>query len=107
MDQITAVGDSYTAGIGSNGKRDKLKNSFKCSRYDKAYPNQLVRDHGWQDWNSQTTPALNFGACSGDTTKELLSEQLKQDDVELPYISVGKPQLIVMTIGGNDVGFSE
>lgn len=61
----------------------------------------------WGDFNDGLTPKLTFGACSGHTTKNMIDNQLKQGnpDRDVEFIPVGQPQVAVMTIGGNDVGF--
>ncbi|KAK4496239.1 hypothetical protein PRZ48_012219 [Zasmidium cellare] len=102
--QILAVGDSYTAGIGSNGLPDRLEGSSDCSRYTQAYPLQLSADAAWGD----DKPNVVFGACSGAQMQQLIDEQLKQGDPNpnLPYTAIGKPQIAILTISGNDVGFS-
>ncbi|KAI9711826.1 MAG: hypothetical protein M1820_001971 [Bogoriella megaspora] len=113
--EVLAIGDSFTAGIGSNGDPDRLSGSGDCSRYKKAWPIQLVAKDGWKDFN-RDLPKLTFGACSGATMHNkggldnngLVENQLGQgyEDRDIPYIRIGKPQIAVLTITGNDVGFS-
>ena len=78
VDQFLAIGDSYTAGIGSNGQDDRDPQSYDCRRYKGAYPYILLEDNGWDELNgySPKSPLLNFGACSGATMDDLLSKQL-------------------------------
>lgn len=108
VEQVLAIGDSYTAGIGSNGQPDFIEGSYSCSRYTQAWPLQLTALQGWQDFNGDQ-PTLTFGACNGAKTTDLIQKQLQQGNPNpnLPYPSIGKPQIAVVTIGGNDVGFSE
>lgn len=42
--EIIALGDSFTAGIGSNGRDDYIKQSGDCRRYMEAMPLQLQED---------------------------------------------------------------
>lgn len=78
VDQFLAIGDSYTAGIGSNGLADRDEQSGDCRRYKGAYPYIISEDGGWDgiNGNSPKTPTLNFGACSGAKMDDLLSNQL-------------------------------
>jgi hypothetical protein len=65
---IWSPGDSFAAGIGSNGNSDWYKDSGRmddkgCSRYAKAWPEQL-RDHpGWGDLQGDGYRRNNFGVC--------------------------------------------
>lgn len=63
----------------------------------------------WGDLNGGSRPGLTFGACTGAETFDMIDHQLKQGDPDggAQYTPIGKPQLAVMTIGGNDLGFSE
>lgn len=62
-------------------------------------------------------PFLTFGACSGNVMKDVRDRMLEQGtpldtrqpwkNAEWPYTPIGKPQIAVMTISGNDVEFSK
>jgi hypothetical protein len=67
----------------------------------------------WAFINGDSTlPRFSFPGYTGDTTVELVSKQLtkgnyKDNNKDLPRGQpFGKPQLAVMTIGGNDAGLS-
>jgi lysophospholipase L1-like esterase len=111
VEQILAVGDSYTAGIGSNGWSGRMGDT-NCSRYYHAWPNQLLWRHGddWDQFNDGRTPDLTFGACSGNVMKDLREKQLKQGDPvdtwKNDFTPIGRPQIAVLTISGNDAEFS-
>ncbi len=76
-DQIkewTALGESFTAGIGSNGLANFQGYSQDCSRYNKAYPMQMNADTRWP--GNPADRKLNFGACSGNKMEDLKNKQV-------------------------------
>ena len=89
-----ALGDSYTAGPGA-GALDP-SNSGKCSRSQGSYGRQLS-----QDWLYDTGNDLTFLACTGDVTDDFIKNQLPE------VSSDPAPDLAILTIGGNDIGFSK
>lgn len=96
------LGDSFTAGIGSNGESDLVDKSGDCSRYKKAYPMQMNTDTRLP--GDPAARKLNFGACSGNKMQDLLDNQLS-DNAPKNYVNFGNPQLAVVTITGNDLDF--
>ncbi|KAF2501532.1 SGNH hydrolase [Lophium mytilinum] len=107
VEEILGIGDSYSAGIGSNGDIDSDDASSTCHRFARAWPMQLRNSDSWLDFNIDK-PKLTFGACSGGVMKDLRDNQLQQGvpnpaDVNL---KIGKPQVAVLTIAGNDAQFS-
>ena len=89
-----ALGDSYTAGPGA-GDLDP-SNDRDCFRSEGSYAPQLQAD-----WIYSGESQLNFLACTGAITNDVL-------DVQLPEIgSDPPPDLVVMTLGGNDIGFAK
>ncbi|MDX5319264.1 MAG: SGNH/GDSL hydrolase family protein [Actinomycetes bacterium] len=83
-----ALGDSYASGAGtSSGTAEENE----CRRSDAAHPNLLAAE-------VEALADLDFVACSGATTEDLLAEQL-------PAVGAGT-QVVTMTIGGNDVGLT-
>ncbi|KAF2804963.1 SGNH hydrolase [Mytilinidion resinicola] len=103
---ILAIGDSYTAGEGANGFPDYIASSANCDRYKQSWPLQLIADPAWDSFNGKK-PALVFGACSGATMNDLIANQLQLGvpNASEAYTKIGKPQIAVMTIGGNDADF--
>ncbi|KAL9077076.1 MAG: hypothetical protein Q9157_003499, partial [Trypethelium eluteriae] len=116
VEQVLAIGDSFTAGIGSDGERNYYHGSGDCRRFAQAWPVQLTNNPGWTDFNGNL-PGLTFGACSGAKMNNqgwgddngLNQNQLEQGDPNpnLEYTPIGQPQIAVMTITGNDVGFRD
>jgi hypothetical protein len=101
--EFNALGDSFTAGIGSNGLDDYIRTSFDCDRFQQAYPLKMTSDARLT--GDPQSRKLNFGACSGNKIPDVRDKQLS-DSPEQGFVAFGKPQLAVMTIGGNDLGFS-
>ena len=85
-DNYVALGDSYSSGVGTNSYT--LGSSCKRSAY--AYPYLL----------SQQRPntSLNFVACSGATTTDVMSNQISA--------VTSTTNIVTITIGGNDLGFA-
>lgn len=107
--EFIALGDSYTAGSGCNGL-DEIMAGGDALRGFRSYPLQMsTRADDWAYINGgdETLPRFSFHAYTGDTTVQLVTEQLKEgpykDDRNLPRGQpFGAPQLAVVTIGGND-----
>jgi lysophospholipase L1-like esterase len=86
-DNYVALGDSYASGVGAG---DYTSESGSCDRSTNAYP---------QLWANANSPASYVSvACSGATTSSVESGQLSALS--------GSTTLVSLTIGGNDVGFS-
>lgn len=108
-----ALGDSYTAGTGCNGL-DEIVGGGDAARGKRSYPMQMSTDKdGWDFVNGNgDPPRFSFSAYTGDTTIELVTQQLAQGDwketnPDLPRHPFGKPQLATISIGGNDAKFGE
>ncbi|KAK1758817.1 SGNH hydrolase-type esterase domain-containing protein [Echria macrotheca] len=86
-----AIGDSFTAGIGSGhqlGSAVMLDRAWKCSRYDYSWPQIVNQALG------SSVQKFQFEACSGDRSGGIY------DQVDL--IDSGL-DLVMMTAGGNDL----
>ncbi|MFI8105694.1 SGNH/GDSL hydrolase family protein [Streptomyces sp. NPDC086023] len=83
-----ALGDSYSSGVGA-GSYDSA--SGNCKRSTKAYPRL------WAAAHSPSTFA--FTACSGARTGDVTASQLGPLNTGTDLVSI--------TIGGNDAGFSD
>ncbi len=85
-DNYVALGDSYSSGVGTNS----YTLSSSCLRSVYAYPYLL----------SQQRPntSLNFVACSGATTTDVMNNQISS--------VTGTTNIVTISIGGNDLGFA-
>ncbi|MEW2415617.1 SGNH/GDSL hydrolase family protein [Streptomyces sp. NPDC046866] len=83
-----ALGDSYSSGVGA-GNYDSA--SGACKRTSRAYPALWAAAHSPQ--------TFAFTACSGARTGDVLSGQLGPLNSGTDLVSI--------TIGGNDAGFSD
>ncbi|MFD4245752.1 SGNH/GDSL hydrolase family protein [Streptomyces sp. NPDC058525] len=83
-----ALGDSYSSGVGA-GNYDS--GSGACKRTPRAYPALWAASHAPQ--------TFSFVACSGARTNDVLANQLTPLNSGTDLVSI--------TIGGNDAGFSD
>lgn len=79
-----ALGDSYSAGTGAGSPTDN-----DCYRSPHGYPHLIAESQGY---------ALDYQACSGATTSDVLNHQVGALD--------GDTALVTITIGGNDLNFA-
>jgi lysophospholipase L1-like esterase len=84
-EDYVAMGDSYSAGNGANS----TNLSSSCNRNTYAYPYLLAQQRG---------SALSFVACSGAKTGDIVNSQAAAANTGT--------NLVTLTIGGNDVGFT-
>jgi lysophospholipase L1-like esterase len=84
--QYVALGDSYSSGVGT---RVFYEESGGCDRSPDAYGPKIAAKRGY---------TLNFEACSGAKTPEVIEKQLGK--------LTSSTALVTITIGGNDAGFS-
>ncbi|TRV75390.1 SGNH/GDSL hydrolase family protein [Streptomyces sp. 130] len=83
-----ALGDSYSSGVGSGSY---ISSSGDCKRSTLAYPSL---------WASAHSPAsFSFTACSGARTGDVIAGQLGPLNSSTDLVSI--------SIGGNDAGFSD
>jgi hypothetical protein len=80
IEEFIAAGDSYTAGPGCNGNDETFAGD--AVRGKRSYPVQMPTDaDNWEFINrDKTLPRFSFPAYTGDTTVELLTEQLTRGD---------------------------
>jgi lysophospholipase L1-like esterase len=84
-ENYVAMGDSYSAGNGANS----TNLNSACNRNTYAYPYLLAQQRG---------SALSFVACSGAKTGDIVNSQAAAANTST--------NLVTLTIGGNDVGFT-
>ncbi len=100
-----AMGDSFSSGQGSvlpyeSGTDTAGPPENRCRRSPGAYAHLL---------NGEPGPRLNlaaFVACGGSTTSDVENGRFNED-LQLKAITDHDPDVITITIGGNDVGFKE
>src|SRR3954470_22302907 len=85
-DNYVALGDSYSSGTGT---RDYSLSS-SCQRGPYAYPALIKAD--------RPNTSLTFVACSGAKTTDVLNNQVQSLSTST--------NIVTITIGGNDAGFS-
>ncbi len=86
-DHYVALGDSYSSGVGAGDYTDE---SGDCDRSTNAYSQLYANDRSPASYVSV--------ACSGATTSTVNSSQLSALSASTTLVSI--------TVGGNDVGFS-
>ena len=87
-----ALGDSYTASPGTGADFDIQKG---CRRNNGSYAVQLQKDFAFKEEDH-----LDFIACSGYTSPDTLT-------TTIPLIQSTDIDFMVMTLGGNDIGFAK
>ena len=85
-DDYVALGDSFSSGVGTNS----YTLSSSCRRGVYAYP--------WLVAQQRPNTSLTFVACSGARTTDVMANQIQ-------FVNAGT-DIVTMTIGGNDIGFS-
>lgn len=86
------LGDSYTASPGTGADYDSDK---QCRRNAGSYVIQLKKDFPFKEANN-----MDFIACSGYTAPDVLTKTI-------PTIKQNEADFMVMTLGGNDIGFAK
>ncbi|KAF2727810.1 SGNH hydrolase, partial [Polyplosphaeria fusca] len=87
----TAIGDSYSAGIGAGNRLDEA-----CARYDQSYPSFIQND---PDMGDPANREFMYLSCSGAVSKEMLDKQI-------PNVPDGQ-DVITISAGGNDLQESD
>jgi lysophospholipase L1-like esterase len=82
--RYVALGDSYSAGVGTRAAQDD------CYRSPYGYPALIAAQYGL---------ALDYQACTGATTADVRADQLPALGRRTAAVSI--------TIGGNDAGFTD
>lgn len=100
--RYVALGDSYSSGEGSGSYLPGTATAAdRCHRSRYGYPYLLHR-------GQRALRSLAFVACSGATTYDLYHANLKFPNERRQLAALGRrTREVSITIGGNDVGFSE
>ncbi|KAI0098282.1 SGNH hydrolase-type esterase domain-containing protein [Nemania sp. FL0031] len=105
MFEWTALGDSYSSGVGAEKYVD---NSYRCLRYDHAYPALINGDTRLTQGDHQ----FNNVVCSGSSTEDVQNYQFYDEDTsgepnwqfgDRPKF--GNPSMATLSVGGNDIDF--
>lgn len=83
-----AIGDSFTAGIGSGNLYTKERADWECSRYDHTYPVLTNAALG------PTIQDFQYVACSGARSTQIQDQVTKLK---------GDLDMVMLTAGGNDL----
>ncbi|ELR02729.1 hypothetical protein VC83_00834 [Pseudogymnoascus destructans] len=90
--KFAAVGDSFTAGIGSGDLYSENDNSYDCSRYSYTYP--VIMNHFF----GPSIDKFTYTACSGAISTGIFEQINNLDDNQ---------DLVILTAGGNDLCLSK
>ncbi|KAI4687260.1 hypothetical protein J4E81_008108 [Alternaria sp. BMP 2799] len=115
VDRYAALGDSFAAGPGAGPEYDHGRETW-CHRHEGSWTRQVAADDILRK-GRDTIDAFGFIACTGALTKHVFKEPQSEDlndasdpiPTPLPQaqrINGFYPQLVTLSIGGNDVGFS-
>lgn len=97
---FVALGDSYSAGIGTGLDGDYLASEGDCRRGQHGYPLLLHLD---MNNATKTNTSMQWLSCTGAQTKDILSgTALSQVDL----LNTSLPlDFATLSVGGNDLGF--
>jgi lysophospholipase L1-like esterase len=99
---LVAMGDSYSSGEGNPpfDPGTDVKKGDHCHRSVQAWPRLLAAA-------DPTITLEAHMACSGATTKDITSSRFNNEPSQIRQLEAlaQPPQLITITIGGNDFGF--
>ncbi|KAK8089862.1 SGNH hydrolase-type esterase domain-containing protein [Apiospora hydei] len=94
VQRFAAIGDSYTAGVGSGARLGGLFDlgSWWCSRYDQSYPVLM------KEFVGSEIEDFQYPACFGDQTGKIYDQAVAlKDNIDL----------LTLTAGGNDLCLSD
>lgn len=101
---FVALGDSYSAGIGTGLDDDELPSEGDCRHGVHAYPELIHRD-----LNNATGQNTTFQwlSCTGAVTADILSgDGAKAHEGQVDLLNASLPlDFATLSVGGNDMGF--
>ena len=96
-----ALGDSYAAGFGLPAPATPTRTAYPgCAQTSRDYPHHLA---------AQLNLRLTDATCSGATTADFYTPQNvagPKPPAQLDVVKALQPNLVTVTIGGNDLGFA-
>jgi hypothetical protein len=100
-----AIGDSFSAGISADGPSDEI--NWRCSRFKMSYPYQMQTSD--QMPGNKTSRKFTFGSCTGESMSDVVNNQiaLGEPSSGATYPKIGDPQVVTLSVSGNDVGFGD
>jgi hypothetical protein len=100
-----AIGDSFSAGISADNPFDEL--NWRCSRFKMSYPYQMQNSDRLP--SNTTSRKLTFGSCTGESMSDVVNNQiaLGEPTSGATYPRIGNPQVVTLSVSGNDVGFGD
>ncbi|ORY69688.1 SGNH hydrolase-type esterase domain-containing protein [Pseudomassariella vexata] len=98
---FAALGDSYSAGIGTGIDG----NENNCRQGQHAYPQLIFSDLSSSPGNDNNGTSFHFLSCTGSTTEDILSGR---SDSQIDRLNTSLPlDFVLLSVGGNDLGFFE
>jgi hypothetical protein len=102
--KMVVLGDSYTSGEGIEPFKDGTDTSTnKCHRSELAYANVINRNPNAAPYLAADT---DFAACSGAETRHITTDSKDTENPQWMHLN-GATEIVALTIGGNDIGFSD
>lgn len=102
------LGDSFAAGPGAGTDLNRDPAEIECKRGANGYPNSLQNSDempGPDDPNmGPSKPRFTFKACTGDITTDIVDA--RNNNYQMQAVGPGTT-FVTLSIGGNDVKFSE
>ncbi|HET9898799.1 MAG TPA: putative Ig domain-containing protein [Streptosporangiaceae bacterium] len=113
QDNYAALGDSYSSGEGTRDFPWSQSKGTQCDTGPLAWPVQMADSQNSSGVNGKLTIGPDtLIACQGEVTADLPNTRAGEADSELDQLfhffvkHHAPPDLVTMTIGGNDVNFS-
>jgi hypothetical protein len=106
--RYVAIGDSYSSGNGlvPYYAKSKDSNGQKCARSGKAYAYSVTLPGDSKPAAQESDATVVLRACGGAVAADVVGRQQKENvPIQLSHLD-SRTDLVTLTIGGNDAGFS-